>query len=416
LSLAEIEALLRRRIGLDLESIGENALRAAVLTCAQRLGLADEASYLTRLHRDREEVDRLIEAVVVPETWFFRDADAFRDLARRAARAPTTRPFRVLSAPCSTGEEPYSIAMALADRGIPPARVEIEAWDVSRPLLAVARDGRYGRLSFRGDDIGFRDQWFSKQGDRWQIDPRLRAMVTFRHANLLDPQAWLAAGKLDAIYCRNLLIYLTREARADLVSTLQRHLTDDGVLYAGHAERLEMIDAGLRAAPEATTFSYLRAPRARRPTPIEVPARKKPPREERATSRVRTLTPPPVKPAAPPRPPPPPPAPAPATLDRAAELADQGRLAEAAQICELHLRGAGPDARAYELLGMVRLAAGEDVSAEQCFERALYLEPQRYLALVQLALLCEKRGDKAGAANLRRRAAAQHRRSTETDR
>src|SRR6266446_6784075 len=122
-------------------------------------GVTDRAAFAERLENSSEDLQALVEQIVVPETWFFRDVQPFRFVGRwvatEAARSGPERVFRVLSIPCSTGEEPYSIAMSLLDRGVPAGSFTIDAADVSRRSLAHARAGRYGKRSFRGNALGF---------------------------------------------------------------------------------------------------------------------------------------------------------------------------------------------------------------------------------------------------------------------
>jgi chemotaxis protein methyltransferase WspC len=149
------ELLLKEAIGLDVASIGSSAIDRAVAERQQATGLADRHTYWERLRASEEELQELIDAVVVPETWFFRDRGAFAALAEVALpewlRTHPHGVFRLLSIPCATGEEPYSLAMALFDANLPAARFQIDAFDVSERALESARRAVYGRRSFRGE-------------------------------------------------------------------------------------------------------------------------------------------------------------------------------------------------------------------------------------------------------------------------
>ncbi|MGH7785737.1 MAG: CheR family methyltransferase, partial [Candidatus Binatia bacterium] len=134
-ALAAITDLLRRRIGLDPAALGSAAIAHAVRGRARARGLAGPAAYLAALAEDAAEWDALLESVVVPETWFFRDREPFALLSRWARAAGAARspadPLRVLSLPCATGEEAWSIAITLAAAGIAPAAFRVEALDLS---------------------------------------------------------------------------------------------------------------------------------------------------------------------------------------------------------------------------------------------------------------------------------------------
>ena len=155
----QIEELLQQTMGLDVASIGTSAVERAVLARAAECKLDGAVAYLARLRSSAAELQALIEAVVVPETWFFRDMHAYAALVRIAQeewlRAHPESVLRLLSVPCSTGEEPYSMAMALADAGFPAERYRIDAVDISARCLRRATTALYGRNSFRGRELGF---------------------------------------------------------------------------------------------------------------------------------------------------------------------------------------------------------------------------------------------------------------------
>src|SRR5882757_9716006 len=163
----KVEVFLKERMGLDATSIGrasiERALRERLAACGMN---AD--AYWQYLGGSEIEIQELIEAVVVPETWFFRDREAFTALTKNVLVAwLQTHPegvLRVLSLPCSTGEEPFSIAMALLEAGFPTDRVQIDAVDISLRALAYAEQGVYGKNSFRGVDLGSHARHFERVG------------------------------------------------------------------------------------------------------------------------------------------------------------------------------------------------------------------------------------------------------------
>ena len=137
-----IAPLLAQHLGLEVSSIGAASVLAAVATRARARGVSLE-HYSVLPATDTTELTALIDEIVVPESWFFRDRVPFTHLAAHAAdrlRTGKTRKFRVLSAPCATGEEPYTVVMAMLDAGVAPSEVEVLAVDVSMPLLAAARE------------------------------------------------------------------------------------------------------------------------------------------------------------------------------------------------------------------------------------------------------------------------------------
>ena len=167
---AAIVALLRHSIGVNPDAIGPEVIARAVRQRMVQCNTSDLQTYLERIQTSEQELHALIEAVVVPETWFFRDQMPFAYLGRyvMAEWLPTHQHavFRVLSLACSTGEEPYSIAMALLDSGLAPQHVRIDAVDISHTALRQARRAVYGSHSFRGNDLQFRERYCeqSQQG------------------------------------------------------------------------------------------------------------------------------------------------------------------------------------------------------------------------------------------------------------
>jgi chemotaxis protein methyltransferase WspC len=407
---ALVEALLAEHIGLEVESIGQRSIELAVRARLRACKLSDVGEYEQLVKQSRAELAALLEEIVVPETWFFRDAEPFRFVGKLAARwvgAHPHRPFRVLSAPCSTGEEPYSIAMALLDAGLAPAQIHVDAIDVSQVSLARARAGLYTASSFRGDLAGLRERRFLQQpGGEWALAAAVRTLVHFHQGNLVRGDYLHGQAPYQVVFCRNLLIYLTRAARTTVIEGLHARLADGGVIVLGHAEALDRLDARFRPAAESSAFVYERTPAgsARAPLPLHglgptgspattgKPARHSTPRP--------AVTPPPELAAPAPAPEPP----AAALLASATERAGRGLYADAAALCDEYLRVQGPDAAGYYLLGTIRQASGDAAAATACFERALYLDPGHYESLVHLALLLDQRGERTAAAQLRKRA------------
>lgn len=402
----EIESLLARRIGLDPTSTGPHVIGVAVRRRMADLGIRDAAEYAAMAIGSEAEQQALIEEVVVPESWFFRDDRPFRWLSDRARSGWVARPgrpeFRALSVACAGGQEPYSIAIALLDAGLPARRFRVDAVDVSVRSLEIARLGVYSANAFRGE--GEWRRHFRPHPRGFELDPAIRATVRFVQGNALDPKLLDGSNPYDVVFCRNLLIYLDRPSRARVLSTLDRLVADDGVLFLGHADRIDEPDRPPRFVPvgESGCFCHRKVTHLDSlPAPISMPILAE--RMLPEPTPIRML--PVPEPAAPPTPPPSPaPAsPSPSPLDEAAELANQGRYDEAIAACERQIRRKGPGAAVYYLMGVIRQAAGDRRAAEDCFHKTLYLDPRHDEALLALALLADRRGDHAAAAGYRRR-------------
>lgn len=398
-----VVAVLERRLGLSPGAVGGRALDVAVGRRLTATGATDATAYAGRLQADRREFDELVEAVVVPETWFLRYPESFRHLAGWAAGRrrllPVGRPLRVLCVPCSTGEEAYSVALTLLDAGLPAGGFRVDGVDVSGRAVAAAESGVYPDSAFRdADAVALRPRHFTRAADGWAVRDEVRTGVRFRTGNLIDPGFLADEPAYDAVFCRNLFIYLTPEARRTATAALERLLAPGGVAYMGHAEPLGLADGRFKSLPPPQAFVFGRSDRAvEKPAPAPTTARTPKPHGQRSTGA------PAATPASPPKPSPP------DLLGAARAAADRGDPGGAAALAEQHLAAHGPSADAFSLLGVARGMAGDPAAAEAAFTRALYLDPRHYDSLVHLLALAEARGDAAAAANYRRRAEAAHR-------
>ncbi|MEK6297069.1 MAG: protein-glutamate O-methyltransferase CheR, partial [Paraburkholderia tropica] len=231
------------------------------------LALPDKVrdAYWTYLTTAPAERQALIDALVVPETWFFREREAFMALARIGAEHLTKHPgevLRVLSVPCSTGEEPYSAAMALLDAGLSHAQFGIDALDISAASIEAAARAVYGRNAFRGDALSFRERYFHAGPDGWRLADTVRRAVHFERANLFE---WLAAHpvRYDFIFCRNVLIYFDRAAQDRAIGLLRGRLADGGMIFVGPAETGLMMRHEFQSAYIPLAFGF-RVPEAAR--------------------------------------------------------------------------------------------------------------------------------------------------------
>ncbi|QYM80441.1 methyltransferase domain-containing protein [Horticoccus luteus] len=406
MNVAAVETWLHAHAGLEASTLGAGVVARAARDRIEALHCRTAEDYVTLLERSPDERHALIEKVVVPETWFFRDRPALEAVARYVATdwgaARSEGVFRVLSVPCSTGEEPYSLAMVLAGAGWPVARTRIEAVDISRENLRRAEAGVYGRNSFRGDDVSFRDDFFSPAGrESWRVNERARAPVEFAQGNLLADDFGVGRGLYDAIFCRNLLIYFDRPTQARAIRTLEKMLAPGGWIAVGPAEPVLLFEHGFSALRVPGGFLLHRTPpaaapqrAARGPMPRLVPARL--PVTRIVPLKAAHPAPPPKAPAAP--------AKTENPLGELRRLADEGRLREARQCGEALVARGESSGELFYLLGIVADAAGEGTGAEAFYRKAVYLEPQHEDALVHLALLAEKRGDVRTARQFRERA------------
>jgi chemotaxis protein methyltransferase WspC len=413
------EVLLRHWIGLDVTTIGRAALERAVRIRMADAGVQDVVAFIDLLESDSGERDRLVEEIVVAESWFFREPRVFDLLGRFAvARAglPQRGPLRVLCAPCAAGEEPYSVAMTLLEAGLPASSFTIDAVDVSRACLARAAAATYPSNAFRNADHGFRDRWFLPDGAAARLHDAVRTAVNFSWGNVLDESFATGRAKYDVVLCRNLLIYLTAEARTRVERALDGLLMPDGILVLGAAEPAILRGPWIPAA-EQTSCVLRRGPRATA-SPADGHGPPRPAVAGRASVRpaagppgastedarpvgavVARLEPPGTGTARPV---------AAATehvVREAGRLANLGRHGEALRLCQGHERESGPSADVFFLMAMIHQSAGDHDRAEGCLHRTLSLDPGHEDALLSLALAASRRGDTVMAEHYRKSAA-----------
>ena len=437
---AAVEKRFIDTLGLNAAAVGRAGFERIVRAAMRRSGIADAAAYLELLSTSPEEFERCLEDLVVPETWFFRDTEPFILLKQhlRETWFPS-RPdetVRILSIPCSTGEEPYSIAMTLIEAGIPPRQFHLDAVDISRSALAAAGRAVYGKGSFRHPLTAPQEAFFTGPVGERRVDETVVRTVHFYRENLVEPRLLAGKAPYHIIFCRNVLIYLTDEARRRVIENVGRLLARDGILFTGHAEMGILLQQGFTAVRHARAFACKRtgigetAPqrlpdgmipqcdpdpgfqippvRAKFGTLAESPAKPPvPPAARSAPRSVAVRTPNPQIPT-------PPPAAIEALHAEALALADRGLFDAASALCRQHLREQRPYADGYCLLGLIHEAARQSVEAEECYLKALYLDPDHYETLIQLSLLYRQQGDDRKAALCRRRADATGRRPNGT--
>ena len=238
--------------------------------------------YLLRYDTDAQRHwNALLDRLSVPETYFWRQPDQILALSQVVAprhfeRHPRS-PLRIWSAACCTGEEPVSIAIALAEVGLLYHRpIEIVASDASEAMVDRARRGRFGARSFRSLPADLRDRYFRPIGTEWQVDERLHSQIRWTTANLVDRGEVMPLARADAIFCRNVFIYFSDETIAKVVHWFAGGLADDGVLFLGASESLTRLGTDFELAEVGGAFAYVKSAAATearwaRPTATSLP-------------------------------------------------------------------------------------------------------------------------------------------------
>ena len=405
LNLKKLEVLLSQSVGLDVASFGPQGLERAVAIRERILGTQARNQYWEAVRRRPEELQALVEELVVSETWFHRESAALEALAAQGTRlkdlATKDRPIRILSAPCATGEEPLSIAMALLDSGWEPDHFRVLGSDISRRSLESAASGRFTSHSFRTLDLSFRDRYFREIVGGYEASDVLMSTVRFEHGNLVAPDFMAHEPPFDFVFCRNLFIYLSDPARQQALTSVLHLVRDGGGVFVGAAECRLLNQPPFMIEKTGTTFMFrprkleeasatLDSLQAKHGSLTRVsgkPLGSLPERTPLADGLEPARLPPLGLRSSQQR------AVGAGAIAEAYRLADGGRLKEAAVICESILSKGAASPQALYLLGLVRDAEGDSASGEALYRKALYLDPTYYEALVQLSLIRKRHGD-----------------------
>ncbi len=268
-----VRKFLKARSGLVLSADKQYLVESRLLPVARKAGLAGLGALVEVLKADANGVfaTSVVEAMATNETFFFRDKipfEHFRSIVMPALLAArrTARSIRIWCAAASTGQEPYSLVMALKqmERDIAGWRIEILATDISGDVLEKAKSGLYSQFEVqRGLPIQLLIKHFMQVGEAWQVAPELRAMVKYRQLNLLSDFSHL--GTFDLIFCRNVLIYFDQAIKTDVLERLARVTASNGYLVLGAAETVVGLTDSFRIVG---TNHGLYAPNTRAPEPL----------------------------------------------------------------------------------------------------------------------------------------------------
>jgi chemotaxis protein methyltransferase CheR len=249
-----LRGLLKQRSGLDLSADKHYLVESRLVPLARKAGLPGIAELVQRMKGGGAEVltTEVVEAMTTNETFFFRDKIPFDHLRDTIVPAllqsrSNRKSLRIWSAACSTGQEPYSIAMCLKEKGAALSgwRIEIVATDLSKEVLEKSRSGIYSQFEVqRGLPIQLLVKYFAQVGELWQLNSEIRGMVQHRQLNLLHDFAHL--GKFDVIFCRNVLIYFDQETKINIFDRMAKVMEVDGMLMLGAAESVVGITDAFR--------------------------------------------------------------------------------------------------------------------------------------------------------------------------
>ena len=416
LSLSESEFLgfrdlIAERAGIYFDPGKQESLKDNLVQRMADCGLSNFADYFDLLSSPAgtKEFDHLLNLITIPETYFFRDQAQFRAFESFVipeiikSKSYPGASLRIWSAGCSTGEEPYTIAMILA-RGMVDKPIQILATDVSHHALKAARKGVYSARSVRDMPQEYLNRFFTKKGDHYLLDESIKQMVEFRYFNLVrEPYPLMEMSGWDIIFCRNVTIYFQTEATRRVIHNFYLSLREGGYFFAGYSESLRYISNEFNTVQMGGAFFYRKGvaqkkvrKRTRRisglrKSKVSVP-RKQNPKEglglnpdeiEQICSIAKELLErgkpeqasemlnPYLREAT---------APESVILLQAEIALNLGDLDQAAQLCEWIVERAPLSIAGHYLLGIIYRTEGDEGRAIEEFRKVLYLEPEHALA------------------------------------
>jgi chemotaxis protein methyltransferase CheR len=245
---------LKEQSGLALAEDKGYLLESRLVPVARANGLksVEDVAGAVRAGSNKRLMAAVVEAMTTNESFFFRDIKPFEQfktvvLPQLIARRAATRQIRIWSAACSTGQEPYTLAMLLTEAAaqLQGWRIEIVATDIAPGVLAKARAGLYSQFEVqRGLPVQMLIKHFSQKAEGWEIASQLRAMVNFREFNLLSDMRGF--GQFDVVLCRNVLIYFDQPTKTDVLGRIRAQMRDDAILYLGGAETVLGVSESFR--------------------------------------------------------------------------------------------------------------------------------------------------------------------------
>lgn len=385
-----VKEKLHAYLGLDPDVFHDHHVEYAWKKRMSEQNIDQDAVFAEILLDKPEELQALGDEIYTPQTWFFRHLHAFNYLREwvqdvwLTTYASTRQPLKVLSYPCASGEEVYSLVLILLQAGLQPDQFTVIGFDTRKYLLEYAAQAKYARASVVAQNQALVEPFcdcFDESGIALKAD--VRELPEFVNFNPLDTHEKFAAhAPYDIVFCRNLLVYLAPEYRRLLIQHLRNHMKLGGYLFAGNSDNVPAIDGRYKLAGSKGSYAYCFDENASA-QPQEVAVAPPQGQDIEHLDHVQYTQ--------------------EDTLKNARELAESGFHEEAEIICHEFLAKAGPNAETFFLLGKIYDAKGDPVQSEAAFRKCVYLENGHPEAYEALANLSEKRGHSRHAKELRER-------------
>jgi len=264
---AKIGEFIYRKSGIFLEKDKHfEKLKKYIDSRAAELEMDNFRKYFFKLRfddKEGEEFQELMNAITVNETYFFREKDQFEALVNSILpelheNMPKNRPLRILSSPCSTGEEPYSMILHIVEEGtvVEERDIEVVGIDIDSTVIKKAIAAKYTERSVHAIPKDILAKWFKKKALGYELSEDLQGTVDFQVANIFDKTQMRKLGKFDVIFSRNMLIYFDDASRKEVAMTFYDMLNPGGYVLLGHAEYMSRIVSVFNAKKIDNTLIY----------------------------------------------------------------------------------------------------------------------------------------------------------------
>ena len=398
---------LKKSMGLHAPTVGMVTVSSAIDRRMRACNISDDAQYLSLIIATPSEINELIEEVIIPETWFFRENQPYEYVLDYFQEQPASKKINILSIPCSTGEEPYSIAMLLIDNNIHESRYSIDAVDIAVKNIEKAKIAQYRKNSFRSDDLSFVNKHFKRDDDIFSLMDDVKEKVHFHCENVLNDSFSLEKKSYDIVFCRNLLIYFDEDTQNAMFSRLDKLLQPEGILVLGHAENVQHANERFVSAVDSKFYIYVKSSNLdkslsekhkKRTSGLLVKNSRqnhtkvipRPFANARKTDNKDITITVDDSPSG--------------QLDIAFQHANEGNLDDAMSACNSYISENHNSSRAYYLSGVIHDTQGSTDKAMESLSKAIYLDPNNLEALIHLSLLAEQLGNHDDAIKYKNRA------------
>lgn len=389
--------------GLSADAVERSRISQSLERHMSLYGFSEQRLFFQWILQQPQQMSTLIKDLTAGKTWFFRENEAFTVLGQQMekllANQNQAKPLRIASMPCSSGEEAYSIAIALLEHGLSVEQFQVDAYDINESSVCQARRGVYPGSAFRGDTQRLYDSYINRHNDHYELSERVKKRVNFFHVNLLTLDSRSLYQQYDGVFCRNFLRYLNSKSRAEMANILRMALANHAVLIVASCEAKSVSQLGFSALSNDQPFAFSKPlstgsstqcafsePRqtvcSRSSGASEVLSSFSQAGDSQCSKQTQLKSVPVAQTVS--------------VEDRLRSIeqwVDAAKWEEAEQECKRFLESFPNSVDAFFILGLIKEAVGELHCASEYFRKVLYLQPNHRDALLHSYAVCKRLGE-----------------------